>query len=67
MEDGVTGFLSPAGDGKALADCIGRLLALSPAEKAEMGIAGAARVRSLFTTRALQSATVSLYQRLVEP
>jgi glycosyltransferase involved in cell wall biosynthesis len=67
VEDGVTGFLSPAGDGKALADCIGRLLALSPAEKAAMGAAGAARVRSLFTTRALQSATVSLYQRLVEP
>jgi glycosyltransferase involved in cell wall biosynthesis len=67
VEDGVTGFLSPAGDGKALADCMGRLLALSPAEKAAMGTAGAARVRSLFTTRALQSATVSLYQRLLEP
>lgn len=67
VEDGVTGFLSPAGDGKALADCIGRLLALSPAEKAAMGATGAARVRSLFTTRALQSATVSLYQRLVKP
>lgn len=67
VEDGVTGFLSPAGDGKALADCMGRLLALSPAEKAAMGTAGAAHVRSLFTTRALQSATVSLYQRLLEP
>lgn len=66
VEDGVTGFLSPAGDGKALADCIGRLLALSPAEKAEMGAAGAKRVRSLFTTRALQLATAALYQRLVE-
>jgi len=67
VEDGVTGFLSPAGDGKALADCMARLLALSPAEKAVMGAAGAMRVRSRFTTRALQSATVSLYQRLVEP
>ena len=67
VEDGVTGFLSPAGDGKALADCIGRLLALSPAETATMGAAGAMRVRSRFTTRSLQSATVSLYQRLVEP
>lgn len=67
VEDGVTGFLSPAGDGKALADCIGRLLALSPTEKAAMGAAGAKRVRSRFTTRALQSATVSLYQRLAEP
>jgi len=66
VEDGVTGFLSSAGDGKALADCIGRLLALSPAEKAAMGAAGAMRVRSRFTTRALQAATVSLYQRLVE-
>jgi glycosyltransferase involved in cell wall biosynthesis len=67
VEDGVTGFLSPAGNGKALADCIGRLLALSPAETAAMGVAGAMRVRSRFTTRALQSATVSLYQRLVQP
>jgi len=67
VEDGVTGFLSPAGDGKALANCMGRLLALSPAEKAAMGAVGAARVRSRFTTRALQLATVSLYQRLVEP
>ena len=66
VEDGVTGFLSSAGDGKALADCIGRLLALSSAEKAAMGDAGAMRVRSRFTTRALQAATVSLYQRLVE-
>lgn len=66
VEDGVTGFLSPAGDGKALADCIGRLLALSPAQKAAMGAAGAKRVRSLFTTRALQLATIALYQRLVE-
>ena len=66
VEDGVTGFLSPAGDGKALADCIGRLLALSPAEQAAMGAAGAKRVRSLFTTCALQLATVALYQRLVE-
>ena len=66
VEDGVTGFLSPAGDGKALADCIGRLLALSPAEKAAMGAAGAKRVRSLFTTRALQLATAALYQRLFE-
>ena len=66
VEDRVTGFLSSAGDGKALADCIGRLLALSPAEKAAMGAAGAMRVRSRFTTRALQAATVSLYQRLVE-
>lgn len=67
VEDRVTGFLSSAGDGKALADCMGRLLALSPAERAAMGLAGAARVRERFTTRALQSATVSLYQRLVEP
>ncbi|MFN9014925.1 MAG: glycosyltransferase family 4 protein [Hyphomonadaceae bacterium] len=67
VEDGVTGFLSPAGDGKALADCIGRLLALSPAETATMGAAGAMRVGARFTTRALQSAPVSLYQRLVDP
>ncbi|MEY3233243.1 glycosyltransferase family 4 protein [Aquidulcibacter sp.] len=66
VEDGVTGFLSPAGDGKALADCIGRLLALSPVEITAMGAAGAMRVRSRFTTRALQLATVSLYQRLVK-
>lgn len=66
VEDGITGFLSPAGDAKALAECMGRLLALSPADKATMGAAGAERVRALFTTRALQSATVSLYQRLVE-
>ena len=66
VEDGVTGFLSRAGDAKALADCMSRLLALSPAEKAAMGAAGATRVRSLFTTRALQLATVALYQRLVE-
>ncbi len=67
VEDGVTGFLSPAGDGKALADCMGRLVALSPKEKVKMGAAGAARVRARFTTRALQFATVSLYQRLLEP
>jgi len=67
VEDGVTGFLSPAGDGKALADCMARFMALPAADKAAMGAAGAARVRALFTTRALQSATVSLYRRLIEP
>lgn len=65
VEHGVTGFLSPAGDAMALADQLSRLLALSPADRAAMGVRGAARVRALFTTRALQTATLALYRRLL--
>jgi glycosyltransferase involved in cell wall biosynthesis len=66
VEHGVTGFLSPAGDDMALADHISRLLALPPEHFSAMGAQGARRVRGLFTTRALQNATLALYRRLMD-
>lgn len=44
VRDGVTGWLVPAGDAKALARAVRELAALPPAARARMGQAGRARV-----------------------
>jgi glycosyltransferase involved in cell wall biosynthesis len=63
--DGESGFMVDAGVASSLADAMERMLALNPAERAAMGASGAERVRRLYTTAALQEATLALYQRLL--
>lgn len=48
VEDGKNGYLFTAGDAEELADCIRRFLALRPEQKAQMGLAGRAKVEQSF-------------------
>ena len=50
VEDGISGFVVPAGDAETLAERIGRL-ADDPALRARMGAAGRAKVRAEFDAR----------------
>ena len=64
--DGDSGYLVPAGDAEQLAAAITRVLALSPPQRRQMGDRGAARVRARYSVDALQSATLDVYERLLD-
>jgi glycosyltransferase involved in cell wall biosynthesis len=62
--DGLTGLIVPAANPDALADAMGRLLAMGPDGRRIMGEAALVRVRERFTTSALQKATLAVYEGL---
>jgi len=62
VADGKTGWLYPPGDAQALADALDRALSLDASARAHMGMAGRARVASLFTVSAMQRATLNVYE-----
>jgi len=62
VADGKTGWLYPPGDAQALADALDRALSLDASARAHMGMAGRARVASLFTVAAMQRATLRVYE-----
>lgn len=62
---GETGLLIPPGDALALADAMTRLLERGAAARAAMGEAASMRIRTMFTTAALQKATLAVYERLI--
>jgi glycosyltransferase involved in cell wall biosynthesis len=64
-EKGFTGWLVPAKDPGALAEAIGRALALSPPARAEIGERGRARVAARFTLSRLQQGTLAVYDELL--
>lgn len=64
--EGETGFLTPPGAAQAVAGAIERMLDLSPEKRAAMGARGRDRVRQLYSKTALQTATMAIYQRLLE-
>lgn len=63
--EGETGFLAPPGIAVALASVLERLIDFSPQARAAMGRLGQSRARSLYSTAALQEATLAVYQRLL--
>jgi glycosyltransferase involved in cell wall biosynthesis len=63
VTDGVTGFLFPPGDGPALAECIGRLLA-DPALRAGMGEAARERIEACAVERQVAQ-VVEVYGRAI--
>ncbi len=63
--EGETGFLAPPNTAQALAGVIERMIDLSPAERAQMGAQGRARVSTLYSKSALQSATLAVYRRVL--
>jgi glycosyltransferase involved in cell wall biosynthesis len=65
VADGESGFLVDAGVASPLADALERMLAMDKSARIEMGARGAARVRRLYSTAALQEATLAIYQRIL--
>jgi glycosyltransferase involved in cell wall biosynthesis len=63
--DGETGVLVPPSDPEALAEAITRLLAATPAARAQMGTLAAARARESFSTERMVLETIALYRELV--
>jgi len=65
VQDEVTGFLVPPGDGAALGQAIGRALALSPSERDTLGYQARAAVLAGYTTAAMQAATLDIYREVI--
>ncbi len=63
--EGETGFLVPPGAAQALAGALERVIDLGPGKRAEMGSHGRFRVNALYSTVALQTATLAVYQRIL--
>jgi glycosyltransferase involved in cell wall biosynthesis len=64
--DGVTGWLTSAGDAGALARTLETALNLPPDDRAAMGATARARIESRFSLSAMCEATFALYDRLCE-
>ncbi|MFZ1992250.1 MAG: glycosyltransferase family 4 protein [Alphaproteobacteria bacterium] len=64
--DQITGWLTPPGDAKALADAIAAALALSPEERAALGARGQAYVRRRYSREAMCRATLQVYLRVID-
>jgi len=64
--EGETGLLVPAGSVQALAGAIERMIDLGPEGRAAMGAKGRQRVRALYSKEALQTATMAVYQRVLQ-
>lgn len=65
VAEGITGWRIPPGDAAALAEAIGKALALPPSEIAALGARARAAVLSGYTTEAMQAATMAVYRELL--
>jgi glycosyltransferase involved in cell wall biosynthesis len=65
VEHEVTGLRVPPGDAAALAEAIERVLALSPGARRALGGAARAAVLRGFTVRAMQEATLDVYEAVM--
>ena len=63
--EGETGWRAPAGDIEAWADALATAIDAGPKRRAAMGKAGMARVRRLYSSRAMTDATLDAYARVV--
>lgn len=61
---GVTGWRYPPGDAQALAEAVNAALNLDDSARAHMSSAARARVAQRYSTKAMQAATLEIYQRL---
>jgi glycosyltransferase involved in cell wall biosynthesis len=66
VDAGETGFLSPAGDARALAQSMRRILELSPADRQAMGERSRARTSRLFALESMLDRWEELYRELLD-
>ena len=64
---GVTGWLTPARDGAALAAAIGAALALDPAARDALGRRASAHVAANFSRETMCASTIAVYEELLFP
>ena len=64
--DGVTGFLVPPGDAKALAAGLDACLDLGPRYRAEMGAKGRAHVQDTYTVERMCASYIEVYRSLCD-
>ena len=62
--ESLNAFLTVTG-ARALADALERMIDMGAEKRAEMGLAGQARARALYTKAALQEATLAVYRRVL--
>ncbi|MBL8531483.1 MAG: glycosyltransferase, partial [Hyphomonadaceae bacterium] len=67
VEEGVTGFLVPAGVAAPLAGALERLIDCGSETRAAMGRAGRERIHTRYSKTALQAATMAVYERVLNP
>jgi len=65
VSPGVTGWLVPPGDAKALAAAIGEALALAPAARAALARAAMAAVAGRFSRDAMTRRTIAVYEEML--
>jgi glycosyltransferase involved in cell wall biosynthesis len=65
VKQGVTGWRVKPGDPAALADAIGRVLAMPPEARAAAGARARAAVLTGYTTARMQAATLAVYRELL--
>ena len=65
IQPGQTGLLAPPGDVAALAQGIAHALDLAPEDRAMLGWHARQAVLEAFTTRAMQDATLAVYEEIL--
>ena len=65
--DGRTGFLAPAGDPRALAACMERMMRLTDAQRAAIGEAARAHVAAGYGLRHVADRWEAIYERVMAP
>ena len=66
IQDGVSGFLVPVGDAKALADKLDMILDMSKEEKEKMGNQAYDSVQKNFTIQKMCDKTLDVYQEFLD-
>ena len=66
IEEGKTGFLTPVGDAKMLAEVVDKVLDMPLKQRAQIGEKAAARMRQNFTIQKMCDKTLALYREFLK-